>query len=29
MRRFKDPGHAQRFLAAYGPVASLSWLLGK
>ncbi len=21
MRRFKDPGHAQRFLAAYGPVA--------
>jgi hypothetical protein len=22
MRRFKDPGHAQRFLAAYGPVAS-------
>ena len=22
MRRFKSPGHAQRFLAAYGPVAS-------
>ena len=22
MRRFKDPGHAQRFLAAYGPIAS-------
>ena len=21
MRRFKDPGHAQRFLAAYGPIA--------
>ncbi len=21
-RRFKDPGHAQRFLAAYGPIAS-------
>jgi len=20
MRRFKDPGHAQRFLAAYGPI---------
>src|SRR3954463_6316872 len=24
MRRFKDPGHAQRFLAAYGPTAALS-----
>ncbi len=23
MRRFKSPGHAQRFLAAYGPIASL------
>ncbi len=22
MRRFKDPGHAQRFLAAYGPIAT-------
>ncbi len=22
MRRFKDPGQAQRFLAAYGPIAS-------
>jgi len=22
MRRFKRPGHAQRFLAAYGPIAS-------
>lgn len=22
MRRFKDPGHVQRFLAAYGPIAS-------
>ncbi len=22
MQRFKDPGHAQRFLAAYGPIAS-------
>ena len=22
MRRFKSPGHAQRFLAAYGPLAS-------
>jgi len=22
LRRFKDPGHAQRFLAAYGPIAS-------
>jgi len=22
MRRFKSPGHAQRFLAAYGPIAS-------
>ncbi len=22
MRRFKDPGHAQRFLAAFGPIAS-------
>ena len=22
MRRFKHPGHAQRFLAAYGPIAS-------
>ena len=22
MRRFKDPGHAQRFRAAYGPIAS-------
>ncbi|HEY8598824.1 MAG TPA: DDE-type integrase/transposase/recombinase [Thermomicrobiales bacterium] len=22
MRRFKPPGHAQRFLAAYGPIAS-------
>jgi putative transposase len=22
MRRFKDPGHAQRFLASYGPIAS-------
>ena len=22
MRRFKGPGHAQRFLAAYGPIAS-------
>jgi putative transposase len=22
MRRFKNPGHAQRFLAAYGPIAS-------
>ncbi len=22
MRRFKDPGHAQRFLAAYGPIAA-------
>jgi len=22
MRRCKDPGHAQRFLAAYGPIAS-------
>src|SRR3954454_4805174 len=22
MRRFKEPGHAQRFLAAYGPIAS-------
>ena len=22
MHRFKDPGHAQRFLAAYGPIAS-------
>ena len=22
MRRFKDPGHAQRFLAASGPIAS-------
>jgi putative transposase len=22
MRRFKDPGHAPRFLAAYGPIAS-------
>ncbi len=22
MRRFKDPGHAQRFLAAYGPITS-------
>ncbi len=22
MRRFKDPGHAQRFLAAHGPIAS-------
>ncbi len=22
MRRFKDPWHAQRFLAAYGPIAS-------
>jgi putative transposase len=22
MRRFKDPGHAQRFLAAYGPIVS-------
>ncbi len=21
MRRFKNPGHAQRFLAAYGPIA--------
>jgi putative transposase len=21
MRRFKDPGHAQRLLAAYGPIA--------
>ena len=21
MRRFKSPGHAQRFLAAYGPIA--------
>jgi putative transposase len=20
MRRFKDPGHAQRFLAAHGPI---------
>ncbi len=27
MRRFKDPGHAQRFLAAYGPIAALSWLV--
>ncbi len=27
MRRFKSPGHAQRFLAAFGPIASLSWLL--
>ncbi len=24
MRRFKSPGHAQRFLAAYGPIASHS-----
>ncbi len=23
MRRFKSPGHAQRFLAAYGPIADL------
>jgi len=23
MRRFKSPGHAQRFLAAYGPIANL------
>jgi len=23
MRRFKSPGHAQRFLAAYGPIAAL------
>jgi hypothetical protein len=22
MRRCKSPGHAQRFLAAYGPIAS-------
>ncbi len=22
MRRFKSPGHTQRFLAAYGPIAS-------
>ncbi len=22
MRRFKDPGHVRRFLAAYGPIAS-------
>jgi putative transposase len=22
MQRFKSPGHAQRFLAAYGPIAS-------
>src|SRR3954451_9932086 len=22
MRRFKDPGHAQRFLSAYGPITS-------
>jgi putative transposase len=22
MRRFKSPGHAQRFLSAYGPIAS-------
>jgi len=22
MRRFKDPGHAHRFLAAYGPIAA-------
>ena len=22
MRRFKSPGHAQRFLAAYGPLAA-------
>ncbi len=22
MRRFKSPGHAQRFLATYGPIAS-------
>ena len=22
MRRFKSPGHVQRFLAAYGPIAS-------
>jgi len=22
MRRFKSPGHAQRFLAAYGPIAT-------
>ncbi len=22
MRRFKAPGHAQRFLAAYGPIAA-------
>ncbi len=22
MRRFKSPGHAQRFLAAYGPIAA-------
>jgi len=22
MRRFKDPGHAQRFLAAYGPITN-------
>ncbi len=33
MRRFKSPGHAQRFLAAFGPIAqhyaaefSLPWL---
>ncbi len=25
MRRFKSPGHAQRFLAADGPITSLSW----
>ncbi len=24
MGRFKSPGHAQRFLAAYGPIASHS-----
>jgi putative transposase len=22
MRRFKSPGHAQRFLAAYGPITN-------
>ncbi len=24
MRRFKDPGHARRFLAAYGPITGHS-----
>ena len=27
MRRFKSAGHAQRFLAAYGPIAGLYWPL--